>query len=116
MNRCTSHCSDRDAVETWSQLEDPWAHGRVGEARHGIAAAACLVSLNRRGAANCRFGTHPNPLGSAGAHPFARVPALAKLNSFHGPPTAIGPSAGLLSIPALAQENGIRGPQASPKR
>jgi hypothetical protein len=43
------------------------------------------------------LGTHPNPPGSAGAQPFAKLPALVKLNSFHGPPTAIGPVGAILA-------------------
>jgi hypothetical protein len=31
--------------------------------------------------------------------PFARLPALVKLNSFHGPPTVIGTAGAILAIP-----------------
>src|SRR6202030_2464917 len=50
---------------------------------HGGAPTKCEFPL--------LLGSHPDPPGSAGAQPLARLPVPPKLNSFHGPPTATGP-------------------------
>src|SRR6266550_7471582 len=57
------------------------------------------------GPAKCEFpallGPQPGALLSAGAHPFAKLPAAPKLNSFHGPLMLTGPAGAILAVPGV---------------